>query len=295
MYYYSGFDYNPQRKKQLTAPNIESTKEISIVIPVRDNQTGINSFLSKLLGDTSSEFPLEVIIVQDHGSPIEIQEKYQKTVVDLKVLQSEKFGPASARNLGYRSARGNWILFTDSDCIPAKDFLRGYLAGSNGSVGYAGNVKSLGEDVISKYYESQRILIPSANICNYPDYLITANSLVWKKALEEVGGFNEEIKIAAGEDIDLGFRLREIGTLSFAPSSVFHNFDDGLVGFIQRFIRYGNGDHHLSARYGLNIKPRLFKPANVTGVNSILALLQYLSMLYGWYSNSEPTHKGLIA
>ena len=117
-----------------------------------------------------------------------------------------------------------------------------------------------------------------------PDYLITANAMVWKKALEKIGGFNETIKIAAGEDVDLGFRLREIGNLGFAARSVvFHEFGDGFVGFMNRFRRYGKGNRLLAQMYALNIKPRRFKPRKGSLGNSILAYVQYLSMLWGWH------------
>lgn len=117
-----------------------------------------------------------------------------------------------------------------------------------------------------------------------PDYLITANALVWKEALEKIGGFNETIKIAAGEDVDLGFRLREIGDLSLAVKSiVFHDFDDGFIGFMRRFRRYGKGNRLLAEMYSLNIRPRRFKPRKRSFGNSILAYIQYVSMLWGWY------------
>ena len=300
MYYYTWYGYNPQKKMELSAPRILSTKDISIVIPVKNNQMGINRFLLTLFEQSmSSSLPREIIIVRDNGNPIIIPKECLNYGTEVKVLDSNGTGPASARNFGYRNAKGNWILFTDSDCIPSPNLLDGYIAASNGSIGYAGFVASLGNDAISRYYESQRILIPSTNCSDAPDYLITANALVWKTALDEIGGFNEEIKIAAGEDVDLGFKLREVGELSFAPSStVFHDFNDGLIGFVRRFIRYGSGNQQLAKRYNLDIKPRPFKPANRNLTNSMLAYLQYLSMLYGWHSNNafnQDRHNGLKA
>jgi glycosyltransferase involved in cell wall biosynthesis len=295
MYYNTWYGHTPQKKMELSAPRILSTKDISIVIPVKNNQMGINRFLLTLFEQiTSCSLPCEIIIVRDHGIPIIIPQECLNYETEVKVLDSNGTGPASARNFGYRNAKGNWILFTDSDCIPSSTLLDGYVRASNGSIGYAGAVASLGNDLISRYYESQHILVPSAiydnNVC-FPDYLITANSLVWKDALESVGGFDEEIKIAAGEDVDLGFRLREIGELSFAPNSiVFHDFNDGLVGFVKRFMRYGSGNQQLAKRYNLDIKPRPFKPANRNLTNSMLAYLQYLSMLYGWHSNNAFNH-----
>jgi GT2 family glycosyltransferase len=171
--------------------------------------------------------------------------------------------------------------------MPTSRWLEGYVEASNGSIGYAGTVLSYGQDFISRYYESQSILMPSINNQTgvlSPDYLITANALVWKKALEKIGGFNEAIKIAAGEDIDLGFRLREIGDLSFAPKSiVFHNFGDGLVGFMRRFRRYGKGNRLLAEMYALNMRPRGIKPRKKSFGNLILVCIQYLSLLWGYY------------
>lgn len=273
----------------MTAPSIKTTKEISIVIPVKDNQKGIDHFLDDFFKTQESQsLPLEILLVCDKGGSINLPKNCSCYPIEVKVLRSNGTGPATARNVGWQNAIGTWILFTDSDCRPTSNWVKGYVRASNGSIGYAGGIRSYGRDLISRYYESQNTLMPPANnqidAIFSPDYLITANAMVWKNALEQIGGFNETIKIAAGEDIDLGFRLREIGGLSFAfDSVVLHDFNDGIVGFIKRFRRYGKGNRLLAEMYTLNIKPRRFKPRKRSLVNSILAHIQYLSMLWGWY------------
>ena len=53
-------------------------------------------------------------------------------------------------------------------------------------------------------------------------------------------GFNENIKIAGGEDVDFGLRLSQIGDLNYAfENGLLHEFSDGIKGFVKRFIRYG--------------------------------------------------------
>jgi len=76
------------------------------------------------------------------------------------LLKCSKTGPAAARNVAIKHAKGDWILFKDSDCIPSGSFIQGYLQAMNGSIGYAGNVKAWGEDILSRYYENQEILMP---------------------------------------------------------------------------------------------------------------------------------------
>ncbi len=280
--------FSPKKRKHLKAPRIKATRDISIVIPVKNNQKGIELFLENFFKITQSEsLPLEILVVSNPSFPIHVPEKYLNRSVNIKVLQCDKIGPACARNFGWENAKGDWILFTDSDCIPTSTWLEGHMDAWNGSIGYAGYVSSLNHDVVSRYYESQGILVPSGHVqenAQCPDYLITANALVWKRALVEIGGFNERIRIAAGEDIDLGFRLREIGELSFAPKSVvYHNFDDGLVGFIKRFKRYGKGNRFLSQAYSANMRPRVFKPREKTLTNFLLAYAQYLSLFWGYH------------
>lgn len=277
----------PVKKAYMQAPKITSLKEISIVIPVKNNQSGINLFLRYFFKTHKPRnWPLEIIIVNNANSPVYIPTKYNQYPLDIKVLKCKKEGPASARNLGWRKARGEWILFTDSDCIPSLKWIEGYLPSINGSIGYAGMIRPFGDDVISRYYGSQRILVPTSykeNEVEYPEYIITANSLIWRKALIITNGFNETINIAAGEDIDLGFRLREIGNLSYAPHSViYHNFEDGILGFIKRFRRYGKGNRIIAEIHSLNMKPQIFKPNNMNIQNIALTLLQYLCLSWGF-------------
>ena len=80
-----------------------------------------------------------------------------------------------------------------------------------------------------------------------------------------VNGFDETYPLAGGEDIDLGFRLSEIGKLSYASAScVMHDFGDGYLGFMKRFVRYGKGNGLLANRYGINLSPQRFVPNKVT-------------------------------
>ena len=289
----STFGFHPQKRLEIVAPSRIQYSDISIVIPVQNNQKGINLFLTTFLQThTPDMYPAEIIIIDNNSKPqITIPRQYCDIGLKITLLFCSDIGPACARNLGVRSTQSDWILFTDSDCIPSSSFITGYFTALNGSVGYAGNVKAWGSDSLSKYYESQEILVPpltTANSEKRPEYLITANALVWKLAFEHIGGFNEKITIAAGEDIDLGFRLREIGSLSAAlTSSVYHNFDDGIPGFCRRFVRYGKGNKIVSMLYHINLMPEAFKPKSHTIINRVLAKIQYLCLLWGYVMNKS--------
>lgn len=263
--------------------------DISIVIPVKDNQKGVDCYLDTFfVSRFETSLPKEILIVDNNSQiPITISERFLNKEVNVRLMRCLKPGPAAARNMGAEHATGNWILFNDSDCIPTAMFLSGYLKADNGSLGYAGNVKSKGDDVLSKYYESQEILIPPKILeesgLECPQYLITANALVWKPAFERIGGFNECIEIAGGEDVDLGLRLSQIGKLEYAMNSVvLHNFDDGYVGFARRFMRYGKGNKIIERLWGVNMKPIPFAPVCKSTFNTVVAWFQYLFLKIGY-------------
>ena len=134
-----------------------------------------------------------------------------------------------------------------------------------------------------------KILIPPEAIDNElirPDYLVTANCLVYKDAFNYIGGFDENFQQAGGEDIDLGFRLLSIGSIAYQWNSiVLHNFDDGIKGFIKRFNRYGKGNKQLAHKHMLNLTPKPFLPIIKTPYNIILAVIQFLFMSTGYHLN----------
>lgn len=277
--------YKPIVKECMESPQLCSLNEITCIIPVKDNQDGIDNFLKEFFKHCRERhLPAEIIIV-DNNSTIEIciQNDYP---IPVRVVKCSKLGPASARNYGATLCNTQWIHFADSDCIPTLSMLTGYLSAAIGSVGYAGNIKALLKGKFSEYYDSQEILIPTKVYEDFkavPDYLITANCLVWKPAFDKVGGFNESIAIAGGEDIDLGFKLRTIGKLSYAFESLaLHNFEESMFSFRERFRRYGKGNKMISELYDLDLAPTLFLPNQRKLFNYFLAFMQYLSLKGGY-------------
>lgn len=294
MTFISPYVFNISRKTNLRAPLHFKPNDVSIVIPVKNNQRGINHFLYEFLRiHDDALFPKEIIFIDNHSIPkITLSQNLLNCSERIRLLLCKKGGPASARNLGWRKAQGTWVLFTDSDCLPSNTFLSGYDSAMDGSIGYAGNVKALGSDRISQYYNTQQISIPWGELStdghSIPQYLITANALVWRESLKAINGLDERFEIAAGEDIDLGLRLSQIGSLSYARQSVvYHNYDDGLLGFMSRFYRYGRGNAKLGKIYSLNMKPLSISPNKPTKFNHVMAKLQYWALLWGYRQENK--------
>ncbi len=281
----STLGYAPQKKDPIPVISVINANEISIVIPVKNNQSGILRFLQVFEEVTPTKFyPLEIIIVDNNSNfPIKIPQNYP---VRLKLSKCNSIGPASARNKGVEISSGQWILFTDSDCIPTKNTISGYCRTDNKVVAYAGGIEIVSNNILSKYYSSQETLIPpEAKYVDTvrPDYLVTANCLIQKSAIEIVQGFDASFKQAGGEDIDIAFRLLEIGELDYQFNSVTrHEFDDGITGFVKRFKRYGRGNKQLAIKFNLDLTPKFFFPQKLSFFNVLLAVIQFSTMRYGY-------------
>jgi glycosyltransferase involved in cell wall biosynthesis len=273
----------------LTKPDRIILRDISIVIPVKDNQSGIDDFLGAFFeSQEPANYPFEIIIIDNESRvPIIIPDKFLERDLEIKLYRCLKPGPAAARNLGASHASGQWLLFVDSDCIPTKTTISGYVQVSDEAIGYQGYVGALGEDVVSRYYESQQIHQPPTIVNGdgvlVPKYLVTANILVWREAFDSIEGFDESY-VFAGEDIDFGSRLSQVGRLSYAPSSVvLHNFDDGFPGLVRRFIAYGKGNRVVQQRLKISLYPFPFTAKNKRVlINHLLAIVQWLCLLTGF-------------
>ena len=86
---------------------------ISVVVPTCDRPAALRRCLAALARQ-DAEADLDVVVVDDGtaaGGSVEAP--------GARVVRAGGRGPAAARNLGARAARGRVICFTDDDCAPA--------------------------------------------------------------------------------------------------------------------------------------------------------------------------------
>jgi glycosyltransferase involved in cell wall biosynthesis len=130
------------------------------------------------------------------------------------IAVSGAHGPAAARNVGWRAARGAIIAFTDDDCIPLPNWLAAGLAA------LAPNVTAVWGQLIMplppRPTDYQR---DAAGLAHAP--FVTANCFIRRSALVAVGGFDERFTAAWREDSDLYFSLlRANARVDQAPGAI---------------------------------------------------------------------------
>jgi glycosyltransferase involved in cell wall biosynthesis len=251
----------------MTAPE----PAVSVVVCSLNGARTIDRCLAALAAQTIDE-PFEVIVVDD-GSTDATAEVAERRGVHL-IRHATNQGLAAARNTGVSAARAPIVAFTDDDCVPSPTWLKELLKAYDDPavVACGGAVVPVRRDgLVLRYLEASNPLAPleqdlatssgaiyrlalylrrnlrsSAPEGSRPVYAAAgANLSARRKAIHEIGRFNEAIRFA-GEDEDLCRRLAQAFPehhLWFTPDAVVaHDFDPRLADTLRRSRAYGRGN-----------------------------------------------------
>jgi GT2 family glycosyltransferase len=169
------------------------------------------------------------------------------------VLTRVKRQAYDARNEAAAEATGEWLLFTDADCVPEGDLVDRYFEPAPGQRcgALAGEVVTAPAHRAVARYGEARSLLSQAAFLRHPHrpMAVTANLLVRAAAFEEVGGFATGIR--SGGDADLCWRLQDAGwELGYRPrATVAHAHRDTLGTLLRQVARDSAGNAWLETRH----------------------------------------------
>ena len=215
---------------------------VSVVVPVYNGEKTIVQTVECLL--RQSLRPDEIIIVDD-GSTDGTREALSKFDQLIILLTQSNCGPASARNRGVEAAKCPLVAFTDSDCLPDKDWLLNLSCGFDNDriAGVGGTVRSAIRGLTGEYVDAVRLLDPQPDEAGEIPYLITANACFLREALIKAGLFNERFRKPGGEEPDLCFRIKRLGyEFRFVEHALVHHYHRQTIkSFLRTIANYGEG------------------------------------------------------
>lgn len=185
---------------------------VSVIVPVHNNADTMKRCLEALAAQTYP-VPLTEIVVVDDGSTDGLGEVAAEFPCKL-VIQDNR-GSYAARNHGVASSRGQIIAFTDSDCIPDRDWItRGVrVLADNPEAGLvAGAVGTFARDperpTAVETYDLVKAFPQRRYVQEY-HFGATANVFTRRSVFDEVGGFDERLR--SGGDGEWGRRVYAAG------------------------------------------------------------------------------------
>lgn len=193
---------------------------VSVVVPTCGRVEMLERCLGALEEQDIPREMYEVLVVDDSvgGSAAQVVERIaSEATMNVRCVRAGALtGPAHARNVGWRTAQGGIIAFTDDDCVPAPRWLRAGLAVMVTSGGVDGAYGRIVVPLPDKPtdYERDAAGLERAEFA-------TANCFYTRGALEEVDGFDERFTAAWCEDSDVFLALLEKGRrLGFARDAL---------------------------------------------------------------------------
>ena len=205
------------------------TNLVSVVMPVfEDGERALSaaaSFLTQVLPDRTS---LEVIVVDDGSRDDSVASLASFPDARMRLLRlTQNQGRSAARNAGAKRARGNIVVFMDSDCLPLNN---GFLAAhlnvlDRGHVASTGHVIGTGGGFWERYQRDASLRRQRQHSRGHGYAGSSQNLVVLKSAFEQAGGFDIDYRHYGFEDRDLLLRLCEVGTVAWADSATVRHLD----------------------------------------------------------------------
>lgn len=198
---------------------------ITVVAPTRNRRDRLIALLDALAQQDCGVGAFEVVVVDDgssDGSAVAAEEYAESSPLEIRIEEGAGSGPAAARNLGWRAARGELVAFTDDDCEPAAAWLSEVLSETAAHPGALVQGRTL---PIERELEHAGPLARTKRIEAGPGpWFQTCNMVYPRELLERLGGFDESFRGPFGEDAELAWRALESGAEArFAERAlVFH-------------------------------------------------------------------------
>jgi GT2 family glycosyltransferase len=187
--------------------------KISVIIPTRHRNDLLAQCLARLAPErqTLAADSYEVIVTDD-GSQSTAQDFLAQNFPWVRWVCGPRKGPAANRNNGARHAAGDWIAFTDDDCLPDPEWLAAFEAAIQPDVlVYEGKTTCLA-GISGPLYEAPLNLTGGC--------LWSCNMMLDRRTFERFGGFDEAFPTAWAEDVEFSTRLSRAGLkMQFVPEA----------------------------------------------------------------------------
>lgn len=209
--------------------------ELSVVIPTYNRLDTLREVVPSLLRQRVPADAYEMLICDSNSTDgtAAYLEQICGAHPNVHHLPGNYTGRAMARNAGIAQARGEIVLFNDSDIIADPGLLEAHLAHHRAQrdiavVGWEVQVKSIADYEYKRDHPAERGSLhpPSRKKLSWL-YFLTGNASVRRGDLLRVGCFDESFTGYGHEDLELGYRLHKAGLrILYEPSAINYHCQD---------------------------------------------------------------------
>lgn len=193
-----------QDVQQLTGMNLSPF--FSVIVPTYHRNDLLAKCLDCLVPGVQTMPPEQYeVIVSDDGFQTTAEEMIRDRYPWVKWVASSRKGPAANRNNGAKYAKGEWLAFTDDDCLPDPQWIEAY---TKAIVSEPSCLVFEGRTYVDRPRRSLAEISPANESGGY---LWSCNFAIQRQLFESIAGFDERFPYAAMEDVELRLRLTKTG------------------------------------------------------------------------------------
>jgi glycosyltransferase involved in cell wall biosynthesis len=214
--------------------------KVSIVIAVYKNIAALELILKALEKQTYTNF--EVIVAEDDNNQAtrefiaEVQKNSRLTIKHVHQEEDCGFRKNKILNRSIVASEGEYLIFTDGDCVPHRNFVQAYMKVAKENNILFGRRVMLSEELTKRLYKEKNLeLLSLSNLIrfgatgikysfNLPGLMqkrkigiYGCNWGLFKKQIVAVNGYDEDyVTAGVGEDADIEWRLLALGLQLFS-------------------------------------------------------------------------------
>ncbi|MGB9911607.1 MAG: glycosyltransferase [Microgenomates group bacterium] len=275
--------------------------KVTVAVVCFNEEKNIVDCLSSLLQQSYPAFKTEILVIDNNSTDqtIPLIKKFQRKTKRVRLIINPRRGIAISRNVAVKNCRTAFLAFIDADCIAPKNWLKSLVLGYQKYKRKIPNLVAVGgpnyPPKTTSFYQALGIVLNtflgsrgSVQGRRYEEdrevtHLPCVNVLYEKKAIEEVGWFDESLGSII-EDEDLTYRLLKTGRRFFylAKSGVIHKMRSNLKDWAKRMVVYGKGRMMFLKKHPEAKKPIFYLPV-ILVLTAPLSFWFYL-FFFGFYS-----------
>lgn len=192
---------------------------VTIIVPTHKRRDLLKRLLESLSKLSYPVDKYEVIVIGDitysDGTEKLVRDMVETVPFRLHYFESQLKAPSVKRNLGIKKAGGELVGFTDDDCVADPNWIVQAIPFFSDPLvmGVQGKtIIPLPGQLSPAYHHATGLMNPGYQTCNI---------FYRKRALEEIGGFDERFTSSSREDSDLAFTLLRKGCkMEYAPEAI---------------------------------------------------------------------------
>ena len=245
----------------------------SVVITVKNEGKNLPQLMDALRQE-KGEFEIIIVDSNSNDETRSIMERMCRENTNIKYIR-QNCSRGQGRNIGVSASQGRYIIFTDGDAIPDRDWVRRMTSALDAYDLVAGKTVSMegrgssNLPRVSLYFKGFEITLPSMNLG------------IKKSLFERLGGFDESFVTA--EDIDLNLRAIQNGAkwTICEECIVRHRSRNDIGGVIKQAFWNGYGRKQLRNK-NRQVWREVEKGKITTHIRSPILILRNMAGLSGY-------------